>query len=76
MAFQVALVLKNLSANARDLRDMHLISGSGGSPGRGHGNPFHYSCLENPPDRAAWQAMAHRVTECQQHQRDLAQTSV
>ena len=76
MAFQVAQVLKNLPANARDLRDMRLIPGSGRSPGRGHGNPFQYSCLENPPDRAAWQAMAHRVTECRQDQSDLAQTSV
>ena len=76
MAFQVALVLKNLPANTRDLRDMRLIPGSGRSPGRGHGNPFQYSCLENPPDRAAWQAMAHRVTECRQDQSDLAQTSV
>ena len=66
MTFQVALVLKNLPANVRDLRDMRLIPGSRRYPGRGHGNPFQYSCLENPPDRAAWQAMAHRVTERQQ----------
>ena len=25
------------------------------SPGGGHGNPFQYSCLENPVDRKAWQ---------------------
>ena len=30
--------------------------GSGRSPGGGHGNPFQYSCLENPMDRGAWQA--------------------
>ena len=28
--------------------DMGLIPGSGRSPGRGHGNPLQYSCLENP----------------------------
>ena len=32
------------------------IAGSGRSPGVGHGNPFQYSCLENPTDRGAWQA--------------------
>ena len=25
------------------------------SPGEGNGNPLHYSCLENPMDRGAWQ---------------------
>ena len=29
----------------------------------GHGNPLQYSCLENPMDRGAWQATAHRVTK-------------
>ena len=28
--------------------DLGLIPGLGRSPGRGHGNPFQYSCLENP----------------------------
>ena len=27
---------------------MSSVRGSGGSPGGGHGNPFQYSCLENP----------------------------
>jgi len=31
-----------------------LIPGSGRSPGEGNGNPFQYSCLENPMDREAW----------------------
>ena len=30
-----------------------LIPESGRSPGGGHGNPLHYSCLENPMDRGA-----------------------
>ena len=55
--FQVALVVKNLSANAGDLRDVGLILGSGRCPGGGHGNPLQYSCLENPMDRGAWLAM-------------------
>ena len=32
------LVVKNLPANAGDIRDADLITGSGGSPGGGHGN--------------------------------------
>ena len=37
-----------------EVRDAGLISGSGRSPGGGHGNPLQYSCLENPMDRGAW----------------------
>ena len=36
-------------------------TGSGRSPGGGHGNLFQYSCLENLMDRGAWQAIVHRV---------------
>ena len=45
---QVALVVKNPSANAGDMRDMGLIPGSGRSPEEGHGNPLQYSCLGSP----------------------------
>ena len=62
---QVALVVKNLSANAEDIRDMGLIPGLGRSPGGGHDNPFQYSCLESPHDRGAWQATVHGVTKSQ-----------
>ena len=34
--------------------DPDLIPGCGRSPGEGNGNPFLYSCLENPMDRGAW----------------------
>ena len=27
------------------------------------GNPLQYSCLENPMDGGAWQAMVHRVSK-------------
>ena len=62
-ASQVVLVVKNLLANAGDLTDTGSIPGLGRSPGEGHGNPFRYSCLENPMDRGAWQAMVHRVAK-------------
>ena len=47
---QVVLVVKNPPDNAGDIRDAGSIPGSGRSPGGGHGNPFQYSCLENPMD--------------------------
>ena len=49
-ASQVALVVKNLLANAGDVRDTDRgsILGSGRSSGEGQGNPLQYSCLENP----------------------------
>ena len=47
-ASQILLVVKNLSDNAGDVRDMGSIPGLGRSPGGGNGNPLQYSCLENP----------------------------
>ena len=46
-----ALVVKNLPANAGNVRDVGPIPGSGRSPGVGHGNPLKYFCLENPMER-------------------------
>ena len=62
---QVALVVKRPSASAGDVRDMGSIPGLGRFPGGGHSNPLQYSCLENPVDRGAWQAIVHRVTKSQ-----------
>ena len=50
---QAALVVKNLPANAGNIRDVNLIPGMGRSPGKGHGNPLKYSCLENATERGA-----------------------
>ena len=58
---QGALVVTNPPANAGDTRDAGLIPESERSPGGRHGNLFQYSCLENPMDRGAWQAIVHRV---------------
>ena len=54
----MALVLKNPACQCRRHRNADLIPGSGRSPGGGHGNPLHYSCLENPMDSGAWRAAA------------------
>ena len=49
----MALVIKNLPANAGDVSDMGSSLGLGRSPGGGLGNPLQYSCLEIPMDRGA-----------------------
>ena len=51
-ASQVALVVKNPPANARNIRDAE-----------GNANPLQYSCLENPMDRGTWWAKVHRVAK-------------
>ena len=61
----MALVVKNLPANAGDIRDMGLIPGSGRSPGGEHGNSLQCSHLENPMDRGAWRATVHEVIKSQ-----------
>ena len=61
----MAIVVKNLPANARDVRDVWVISGSERSPGVGNGIPFQYSCLENSMDRGAWQAIVHGAAKSQ-----------
>ena len=45
---QVALVLKNLPANAGDATDRGLIPGLGRSLGGGHGNPLQYLAWRTP----------------------------
>ena len=55
-------LVKNPPTNARDLG---LNSGLGRFPGEANGNPLQYSCLGNPMDRGAWQAIVHRVTKKQ-----------
>ena len=59
----MALAVKNLPADAGDVRHKGSTPGSGRSPGGGHGNPFQCSCLENPMGRGAWRATVHGVTE-------------
>ena len=52
--------VKNLPANAGDTSS---VPGSGRSPGEENGNPFQYSCLRNPIDGGAWQAIVREFTE-------------
>ena len=51
-------MVKNLLANAEDLRDWGLIPGWVRSPEEGHGNPLKHSFLENLKYRGAgWAAV-------------------
>ena len=59
------LVVKNLPANAVDIRKAGLIPGSRRSPGGGHGNRLQCSCLESPMNRGTWWATVHGVTKSQ-----------
>ena len=54
-------MVKNLPDNSGDIKNPGSIPRLGRSPGGEHGNPLQYSCLENPMDRGAWQAMVHGV---------------
>ena len=62
-ASKAALVVKNLPANAGNMREAGSISGSGRPLGGGHGNPLQYSCLGTSMDRGAWWAIVHGVTK-------------
>ena len=68
----MALVVKNPSASARDVRDVGSSPGSGRFPGAGHGNLLQYSCLENPMDRGTWRATVHRVAKSQTQLKQLS----
>ena len=53
-------MVKNPLSNAEDIGS---VFGLEGSPREGNGNPLQNSCLGNPIERGAWQAMVHGVTE-------------
>ena len=59
----MAQTVKNLPANAEDIRDVGLTPGLGRSPGEGNGNTLPYSCLGTPMDRGAWRATVHGVAK-------------
>ena len=56
-------MVKNPPASAGDINDVGSIPGSGRFPIEENGNPFQYSCLENPMDRGAWWATVRGVAE-------------
>ena len=73
-------MVKNLPANAGDVRDTSSISGPGRSPGEGNGSLLQYSCLENLMHRgySPWGPKQSDMTEVSSHictQRDSAEES-
>ena len=68
-------MVKNLPANAGDIRDGGSVPGSGRSPGGGHGNPLQYSCLENLTDRGAWWAAVYGVAQSRTRLKRLSSSS-
>ena len=72
----MALVIKNLSANAGDI-GAGLIPGLGRSPAGGRGNPLQYSCLENPLEQrnllgySPWRCKESDKTEARTNTHDL-----
>ena len=69
-------MVKNLSANAGDIRDVDSIPRSRRSPEGGHGNPLQHPCLENPIDRGASQDTVHWVTKSWTRLKRLSNSSV
>ena len=53
-------MVKNLPANAGDIRFDHWV---GKIPWRS--NSLQSSCLKNPVDRGAWQAIVHGIAKSQ-----------
>ena len=55
---------KESACNVGDpVQDLDSVPGFGRSPGGGHSNPLHCSCLENPMDKGAWWATVHGVAK-------------
>ena len=64
-ASQVVLVVKNLPANAGDVRDVGLIPGSERSPGGGHGNPLSILIWRLPWSEEPGELQVHRAAKSQ-----------
>jgi len=71
-ASQMALVVKSLPAKAGDIRDIGSIPGLRRSPREGNGNPFQYSCQENPMNRGAWRPQCIESQRSGHNWRNLA----
>ena len=63
MGLASLLSSKESVCNSGATGDSGWIPGLGRSSQDGNGNPVQYSCLENPIDRGAWQAIVHGVAK-------------
>ena len=69
-ASQGVLVVKNLPANAGDVRDMGSIPRSGRCPGGGHSNPLQYPRLKNSMDKSSlggYSPRGHKESDTTEH---------
>ena len=64
---QAALVVKNSSANAGDIRDSVLILDQEDAMEGGMATHFSIFVWKNPMDRGAWQATVHGFTKSWAH---------
>ena len=53
---------ERIPLQCRNCRSWGSVPELGRSFEGGHGNPFKYSCLENPMDSGPWRASVHRIT--------------
>ena len=70
MGFPGDTAVKNLPANAGDIRDMSSVPGLGRSPGVGYSDPSQYFCLENSMVREAqWATVpwGHKESDMTEH---------
>ena len=58
-----AVIAQVSKESACSVGDPDSVPESERSLGGGNGNPFQYSCLENPMDRGAWWATVHGVAK-------------
>ena len=56
-------MVKNMPANAGNIKDVGSIPGLGRFPGEVHGNPLQDSCLENPMDRGAYSPWGRKESD-------------
>ena len=56
---------KGSTCQRGDGGDMGSVPGLERSPGEGNNFSLQYSCLENPMDRGAWQAIVHVIAKNQ-----------
>ena len=77
MGFPEDAVVKNPATNARGIRDVGSIPGSGRdlgsvsgsarSRGGGNGNPLQYFCLENSTSLEGYSSGAHKESDTTEH---------
>ena len=72
----MALEVNYPPANAGERRDLDLIPKWGRAPGRGHGNPLQYSCLENLMEREVWWATVLGIAKSQTRLKRLSTAQV